>query len=52
MAFNIIDASKKISEKYRRYLKTMFDIKTQTTNQYSRADSKIIRSLKRDHILM
>ena len=27
MAFNIIDASKKISEKYRRYLKTMFDIK-------------------------
>ena len=27
MAFNIIDASRKISEKYRRYLKTMFDIK-------------------------
>ena len=27
MAFNIIEASRKISEKYRRYLKTMFDIK-------------------------
>lgn len=26
MAFNIIQASRKISEKYRRYLKTMFDI--------------------------
>ena len=27
MAFNIIDASKRIANKYRRYLKTMFDIK-------------------------
>ena len=27
MSFNIIDASKRIANKYRRYLKTMFDIK-------------------------
>lgn len=27
MSFNIIEASKKIANKYRRYLKTMFDIK-------------------------
>ena len=26
MAFNVIEASKKITEKYKRYLKTIFDI--------------------------
>ena len=26
MAFNVIEASEKITKKYKRYLKTMFDI--------------------------
>ena len=30
MAFNIIDASRRITNKYKRYLKTMFDIKDLT----------------------
>ncbi len=33
MSFNIIDSSKRIANKYRRYLKTMFDIKD---NDYKR----------------
>lgn len=52
MAFNIIEASRKISEKYRRYLKTMFDIKDLDYKALFKKDLKIIKYLKKALTLM